>query len=125
MSLIVGALGIVNTMFVIVTEKIKDIGIMKSIGATNFQILYLFMTQAGLFGLLGAIVGVTFGSIVVFVFEKVAQSTGFGFLTVPIDFTVLFSMLIFGFLIGIFSGFLPARKASKLNVVEAIRKWLI
>lgn len=121
-SLLVGALGIINTMYVIVTEKIKDIGIMKSVGATNMDILLLYMLQAGIFGFLGAILGVTLGSILSVVFEYWAQHSGYTFLTITIDPFITIGLLIFGFIIGIFSGFLPAYRASKLKVVDALRK---
>jgi ABC-type antimicrobial peptide transport system permease subunit len=83
-SLIVGALGIVNTMYVIVTEKKKEIGIMKSVGARNHDILFIFVFQAGFFGLLGAILGVFFGSFAAIGFGAVAQSSGFTFLKITI-----------------------------------------
>ena len=121
-ALLVGAFGIVNTMYVIITEKTKDIGIMKSIGATNRKILIMYMFQAGVFGLLGAIIGVILGSFAALGFGAVAQASGFSFLEITIDFTLAFMLLIFGFSIGLFSGFLPAYKASKLNVVECLRK---
>jgi len=122
-ALIVGALGIINTMFVIVTEKIPEIGIMKSIGATNFQILSLFTFQAGLLGLVGAILGIFFGSLIAILFESIAKSAGYSFLTITIDSIVVLYLLVFGFFVGIFSGFVPAYRASKINIVEAIRKW--
>lgn len=121
-SLLVGAFGIINTMYVIITEKTKDIGIMKSVGATNEQILFMYTFQAGVFGVLGAIVGVTQGIIASFGFEKFAQTAGYSFLTLTINPLVVLSLLFFGFFIGIISGYLPARTASKLDVVECLRK---
>lgn len=121
-TLLVGSIGIINTMYVVVTEKTKDIGIIKSIGATNFQVLSMYMFQAGIFGLLGAIFGTFFGALAVLGFGAVAQQSGFGFLQVSIDFLLILYLVIFGFLLGAFAGFLPARQASKLDVVEALRK---
>lgn len=121
-SLIVGALGIINTMYVIVTEKIKEIGIYKSIGATNSLILFMFMFQSGVFGFFGALLGIILGIPLVIIFENVAQSAGFGFLEISIDYMVILLLLVFGFIIGIFSGYLPARQASKLNLIDAIRR---
>lgn len=121
-ALLVGALGIINTMYVIVTEKIKDIGIMKSIGATDNMILTMFSLQAGLFGLLGAILGLIFGFFGSLGFETIAQSSGYAFLEVSFNPILVLSLLGFGFLVGVFAGFLPSRKASKLLVVEALRK---
>ena len=120
-ALIVGAIGIVNTMYVVVTEKTRDIGIMKSIGATNEQILIIYIFEAGVFGFLGALLGVIFGSISALAFEKVAQASGFGFLEITILPQYVVALLIFGFLIGIFAGYLPAKTASKINIIDAIR----
>lgn len=121
-TLIVGALGVINTMYVIITEKVRDIGIMKSIGATDFDILFLFMFQAGLFGFFGAVLGVIFGSLAAIGFEAAVVAAGYGFLKIDINYMVVLSLLLFGFVVGMLSGFLPAYKASKLNIIEAIRK---
>lgn len=121
-SLIVGALGIINTMFVIVTEKIKDIGIMKSVGARNSQVLLLFIFQSSLFGILGAILGIIIGIGALFGIEIALQASGFSFLEITIYPEIVLQMLLFGSIIGAISGFIPSFKASKMNVVEALRK---
>ncbi len=121
-SLIVGAVGIINTMFVVVTEKKRDIGIMKSIGATNTDILFMYIFEAGLFGFLGAILGVIMGSGLALLVEAFAQSAGFSFLEVPIRLDIAAELLFFGFAIGVIAGFIPSYKASKTNIIEAIRK---
>ncbi len=121
-ALLVGAFGIINTMYVIVTEKTRDIGIMKAIGAKNEDILLLFTVQSGVFGFFGALLGILLGSGVVIAFEQVAASTGFGFLEVTISPLLVGGLLVFGFVIGVFSGFLPAYRASKVSIIESIRK---
>jgi putative ABC transport system permease protein len=121
-ALIVGAIGIINTMFVIITEKTREIGIMKSIGATNEDILFMYVFQAGLFGFLGAILGVILGSFAAIGFEYVAQQSGFSFLEISIKLDYVVYLLLFGIIIGVISGYVPARKASKINIIEAIRK---
>lgn len=121
-SLIVGALGIINTMFVIVTEKIKDIGIMKSVGATNLEVLLLFVFQSSLYGILGAILGILIGIVSLFGIEVVLQASGFTFLEIQIYPLIVLQMLFFGAIIGAVSGFIPSYRASKMNVVEALRK---
>lgn len=121
-SLIVGGVGIINTMFVIITEKTKDIGIMKAIGARNSDIFTIYILEAGIFGFLGAIVGMLLGSIGAWMFESWAQSNGFGFLTITIDPFLVVILLLFGFVIGSISGFIPAYKASKLSIVDTFRK---
>ena len=121
-SLIVGALGIINTMFVIVTEKIKDIGIMKSVGAKNYEILLLFIFQSSLFGILGAILGILIGIGSLFGIEAALQSSGFTFLEIRIYPEIVLQMLLFGGIVGAISGFIPSFRASKMNVVDALRK---
>ena len=121
-SLIVGALGIINTMYVIVTEKTKDIGIMKSVGARNSDILFMFTAMAGSYGLLGAIIGVILGIIGALTIENIAQQTGFGFLSIPIEPTIVAITLLFGVFIGVVAGFLPSLKASRITIIETLRK---
>lgn len=121
-SLIVGAVGIINTMFVIITEKTKEIGIMKAIGATNGNILILYVLQAGVFGLLGAVLGLILGSFGAFGFESWASQNGYTFLKITIDPMIVGILLLFGFFIGALSGFIPAYRASKLSIVETFRK---
>ena len=121
-ALIVGALGIINMMYVIVTEKRKDIGIMKAVGARNRDILFLFVLQAGIFGLFGAILGIFLGSFAAIGFEVAAKASGYTFLEIAIEPQIAGSLLVFGFVIGAVSGFLPAYRASKVNIIDAIRK---
>lgn len=123
-SLIVGSLGIINTMFVIITEKTRDIGIMKSIGATNEQVLTLFIFQAGVFGFLGSILGVIIG----YAFVKLAElafvyGLQMTFVSFPFDYKAALSLIVFGFVIGCVSGFIPSYKGSKINIIDAVRKW--
>jgi putative ABC transport system permease protein len=121
-SLIVGAVGIVNTMFVIITEKTKEIGIMKAIGATNENIFTIYILQAGIFGFLGAVFGTFFGGIGGKLFGWWAANNGFTFLEITIDPIAVTALLIFGFVIGSLSGFIPAYRASKLLIVDTFRK---
>jgi putative ABC transport system permease protein len=121
-SLIVGSIGIINTMYVIVTEKTKEIGIMKSIGARNNDILLLYVIQSGTFGFLGSIIGLILGVILANLFGTFVQNSDFSFLEIYIQYIDMLYLLIFGFFIGVVSGFLPARKASKINIIEAMGK---
>lgn len=121
-SLLVGAFGIINTMYVIVTEKTKEIGIMKSIGATNENILLIYILQSGLYGFLGGILGIAMGSIATIAFEAVAQNAGYTFLVLNIEVSIVIYLLIFSIVVGLISGYLPARQASKLVIVETLRK---
>lgn len=120
-ALLVGAFGIINMMYVIVSEKVKDIGIMKSVGARNEEILLMYMFQAGLFGFLGALLGVILGALAGLGFGVFAKSAGFD-LEITITAMPIVALLVFGFLIGVLSGYLPARQASRLNIIESLRK---
>ncbi len=126
-SLLVGAIGIANTMFMSVMERTRLIGILKSIGTRNSEIMKLFLTESGIIGLMGGLLGVFLGFIVVGVISSVGISImGMGRLGTSTSVAVvtpeliLFALL-FSTIIGIISGLIPARKAAKLQVVEAMR----
>lgn len=121
-SLIVGAFGIINTMYVIITEKTKDIGIMKAIGARNIDIFTIYIFQSGLFGFLGGLLGVILGSLGALAFGSWARANGFTFLEITITYGGVLGLLFFSFIIGAFAGFMPAYKASKLKIVDTFRK---
>lgn len=120
-SLAVGAVGIMNTMYMSVTERTKEIGVMKAIGATNKQIRNLFLIESGLIGLIGGIIGVIIGIIFSEIGEIAINSyTDFGFAAYyPI--WLIVSTTIFSFIIGMISGYLPAKRAFTLTPVEALR----
>jgi len=121
-SLIVGAIGIANTMYTSVIERTKEIGVMKAIGAENKDILFIFLIESGLLGLVGATIGVVLGYGVSKMIEFIALSQlNTNLLQAAAPFYLVFGCLAFGFLIGAISGATPAIGASKTNVVDAIR----
>jgi putative ABC transport system permease protein len=132
-SLIVGAVGIANSMFTSVLEKTKEIGIMKAIGAQDKDILTIFLLNSGLIGLIGGIGGVVLGFFASTAISSVGgiSSTattgasrgilmGFGS-TTYVSPELIVGALIFSVLIGMISGIIPAIRASKLNPVDALR----
>lgn len=121
-ALIVGSVGIANTMYMSVLERTKEIGIMKSIGATNNAILTMFLIESAFFGIVGGIIGCTIGILMAVIakFAIEAFAPGIPFL-ILIDPAVIIGALIFSAISGIVSGILPARNASKLNPVDALR----
>ena len=126
-SLLVGAIGIANTMFMSVMERTRLIGILKSIGTRNSEIMKLFLTESGIIGLTGGLLGVFLGFIVVGIISNVGISImGMGrmgtstSLAVVTPDLILFALL-FSTIIGIVSGLIPARKAANLQIVEAMR----
>jgi len=119
-SLIVGAVGIANTMFTSVLEKTKEIGIMKAIGARNGDILTIFLFNSALIGLVGGILGIFFGMMLS---NAIPMMLGdmkfFGNTLVSIDSIIM--ALSVSLLVGILAGFIPAFQASKLKPVDALR----
>jgi len=121
-SLIAGGIGIANTMFTSVLERRKEIGVMKAIGAQNKDILYIFVIEAALLGLVGGVIGAGIGLSLALATSSVANSAlGNEILTVSVSFPLLLGSILFSLLIGVFSGIVPALQASKLNPVDALR----
>jgi putative ABC transport system permease protein len=121
-SIIVGAIGIINTMTTSVLERIKEIGIMKSIGATNTDIFMLFLVESGMMGFVGGVIGAGIGVMIGYA-GTLGINSFIGSAARP-DFNIfliLFSLL-GSFLIGAAAGIVPAMNAAKQNPVEALRK---
>jgi len=120
-SLLVGGIGIMNTMYTAVLERKRDIGIMKAIGAKNSDIMLIFMLESGLLGMTGGTVGILIGMGLSKTVEIIA--TGFigNLLKASFQWHIMAGALAFSFLVGMISGVLPARQASKLPPVEALR----
>jgi len=120
-SIIVGVIGIVNTMTTSVLERKKEIGIMKAIGAKNKHIFLQFFVESGLMGLIGGILGVIFGMIIGYVgilgINSFVGSTASPRFNIPL---IVFSLL-GSFIIGAAAGIIPAMSAAKQNPVEALR----
>jgi len=121
-SLIVGGIGIANTMYTSVLERKKEIGTMKAIGAKNSDILSIFLVESGLLGLVGGIVGVLIGVGLSFGAASAANSAlGLKIIAVELNLALIFSAIMFSFLIGVLSGLIPSVQASKLKPVDALR----
>ena len=114
-SLLVGAVGIANTMFTSVLEKTKQIGIMKAIGAKNRDILLLFIFNAMIIGLIGGLIGLAIG---IFLSKLAGMALGIS----PIITISTVALAVFVSLgAGLIAGIVPARQASKLRPVDALR----
>jgi len=121
-SILVGGIGIANTMYTSVLERTRDIGVMKAIGAKDSQITVLFLLESGLLGLVGGIVGIIFGASTSIILAKIGNkflSEGLIQINLPLEF--ILATLIFSFLVGLISGIVPAIKASKLKPIDALR----
>lgn len=121
LSILVGGLGIVNTMTTSVLERKKEIGIMKSIGAKNSDIFIQFFIESGLLGLVGGIVGIIFGTILGIVGTNGINNFIGAETQLVINFELIFFSLLGSFLIGAIAGIIPAMGAAKENPVEALR----
>jgi len=121
-SLFVGGVGIANTMYTSVLERTKEIGTMKAVGAKNKDILFIFLFESGLLGLIGGILGVVLGFLISKIVEFIAvNQLHTNLLKVASPIYLVLGSLVFAFLIGAVSGGVPAFKASKLKPVDALR----
>lgn len=120
-SLLVGAIGILNVMYTSVLERTKEIGVMKAIGARNSDILGIFLVEAGFIGLVGGVIGVLVGLGMAKSVELIAGQIGFISIKVSINYLLIGLSLAFTFIVGILAGVLPALKAAKLKPAEALR----
>ena len=121
-SLFVGGIGIANTMYTSVLERTKEIGVMKAIGAQNKDILLIFLIESGLLGLVGGVIGASLGLGLSYGVSYIVGNFIGIEMRVLISYPLLLGAVSFSFVVGILSGILPAIQASKLNVVEALRR---
>ena len=126
-SLIVGGIGIANTMFMSVIERTRQIGVLKALGATNAEVMKLFIIESGLLGLIGGVFGVILGVLISSLLSGISlggirtgPGSGQGIQTVVTPELVLFSIG-FSIFVGAVSGLFPARRAASLQPVEALR----
>jgi len=111
----VGSIGIMNIMLVTVTERTREIGIMKSVGYSNSNILSLFLLESVMVSLFGGIVGTVIGGLGAYALES------------ALDLPPVFPLklieigIVISILVGITAGLYPARKAARMNPVDALR----
>ena len=121
-SLLVGGIGIANTMYMSVVERTKEIGTMKAIGAKNSDIMILFLIESGMIGFIGGVIGVAIGLGLGKLAEYFAfNQLGTDLLQASTSPTLIFGALLFSFVIGAVSGVFPAIQASRLKPVDALR----
>jgi putative ABC transport system permease protein len=119
-SLLVGGIGIMNIMLVSVTERTREIGLRKALGARKRDILLQFLTESSLLSLIGGIIGIMFGWLIAFIVGQVATATGNNFTPIVGTDAILLSTG-FSAIIGLFFGIYPASRAANLEPVEALR----
>jgi putative ABC transport system permease protein len=121
-SLFVGGVGILNTMYTAVLQRTSEIGVMKAIGAKNSHILKIFLIESGMLGLIGGAIGLLIGmglsSLIAFVGRTFLDTQ---LLYAYFPWYLIIGSLLFAFVVGALSGVLPAIQASRQNPVEALR----
>jgi len=121
-SLLVGAIGIANTMYTSVIERTKEIGVMKAVGAQNKDILMIFLIESGLLGLVGGAIGVLLGILASKTIAYIAFTIyGTTLLRAVVPVWLILGCLAFAFVIGALSGTIPAYQASRIKPVDALR----
>ena len=119
-SLIVGGVGIMNIMFVSVTERINEIGLRKAVGANSSKILTQFLIEAMTLTFSRGVVGIILGLLISFLTSVGAKSQGFDWPFVVQPFSVLIAVGV-SVLIGLVFGLIPAKKAANMDPIEALR----
>jgi len=119
-ALIVGSFSIINTMVMAISERTKEIGIEKALGASGWTIAREYTLEAGVIGLLGGAIGVGLGLLTAVLLNHRFAEKGAEIFLIQTNFVV--GAIIFSFLIGIIAGFIPAIRAAKMKAVDAIRE---
>ena len=119
-SLIVAAIGITNTMVMAIYERTREIGIMKVIGASLRDIKLLFLTEAAFIGFAGGVLGIITSFLMSLIVNLVATKQA-SEMTSSIPVWLYLSAVAFATVIGVLSGYLPAKRAMKLSALTAIK----
>lgn len=120
-SIVVSSLNTANTMITSVLERVKEIGVIKSIGGTNEEIFLIFLFESAFLGFIAGCLGVFFGWIFSFIGGEILKSIGYSFLAPYFSWELFLGCVAFAVLTGAISGVIPAIKASKTNPVETLR----
>ncbi len=119
-SLLVGGIGIMNIMLVSVTERTREIGLRKALGARRRDILIQFLTESSLLSLIGGIIGIILGWLISYAVGQIAAANGTDFIPLVTTDAVALAT-IFSAAVGLFFGIYPANRAASLEPVEALR----
>ncbi|MFA5745474.1 MAG: ABC transporter permease [archaeon] len=121
-SLIVASLGIANSVYTSVLERTREIGVLKSIGAKVSDITFIFVFESVLLTLVGGVIGFGVGIGIAKLVVLYAAAHNFTMLTITITPYLVITTLVISLVVGIASGFFPARAATKMNIVDALRQ---
>lgn len=122
-AIVVGGIGITNTMYTSVRERTREIGIMKAIGATNGAIMSVFLFEASIIGFGGGIGGTVLGLGTALIVQAYGQVHPLFYFTASFSPWIVIFGLGFSFIVGCLAGIFPARRAAKLRPIEALRKY--
>lgn len=122
-AVLVGGIGIMNTMYTSVRERTKEIGILKAVGAKNSTIVLIFLIESGIIGLIGGIGGIIPGIGLAKLIQAFGQIHPVLYIEASVTPGIIIFGLLFSFGVGCLSGFFPARSAAKLKPVEALRRF--
>jgi putative ABC transport system permease protein len=114
-SLVVGSIGIMNIMLVTVTERTSEIGLMKAIGYSNFDVLTMFIVESAVVGTIGGVLGVILGC------AGAYGAAAFMNLPVVLPASKIFAGFVVSIFVGLIAGAYPANKAAKMKPVDALR----
>mgnify|MGYP001595787119 CR=1 FL=1 len=120
LALIVGGFSIINTMVMAISERTKEIGIKKAIGASRRSIAWDYTLEAGVIGIVGGLIGMGLGVLVVWLLNAKTSSSGAEIFLLDVKY--LAGVVLFSFVLGMIAGVIPAIRASRLKVVQAIRE---
>lgn len=121
-SLLVGGIGIMNTMYTSVLERTRDIGVMKAIGAKNSNIMSIFLIESGMIGMTGGAIGVILGLSMSKAIEYLSSTQlGVDYLKASMAPEIILGALAFSFIVGMVSGTTPAIRAARLKPTDALR----
>jgi putative ABC transport system permease protein len=118
LSIIISGFGILATLWLSVFERVRELGLLRAVGMARVQVKRMVRTEAVIVAVLGAILGIVIGIVFAWALQQSLSDLGISELSVPVG--QLIVLMILAALIGVGAAILPARRAAKLNVLDAI-----